>query len=120
MSWPSAEAQGRMAAHGYCRNLAQVAGGRGGEVLTHELFSLSVNPLNTTALTVICKPEAPPAPQEILACPRFKTPLEEIGNMLYSPEALVAYPVMGEIPCLRIENGILAGKFKEVMVGVSG
>ena len=35
--------------------------------------------------------------------------------MLYSDEALVVYPIIGGIPCLRIENGIYASKYEEVM-----
>jgi hypothetical protein len=28
---------------------------------------------------------------------------------------LVAYPILGGIPCLRIENGIFASKYQKVM-----
>jgi uncharacterized protein YbaR (Trm112 family) len=37
----------------------------------------------------------------------------EIGGMLFSPEALVVYPIVGGIPCLRIQNGIFASKYEE-------
>jgi uncharacterized protein YbaR (Trm112 family) len=35
--------------------------------------------------------------------------------MLFSPEGMVVYPIVNGIPCLKIENGILASKYKEVV-----
>ena len=67
-------------------------------------------------LTVI--PKAEPcegALPYVLACPSFKTSLQEIGDMFFSPEAGVVYPVVGGIPCLRIENVIFASKYQEVI-----
>lgn len=109
-------AKERMDAHGYCKNLPGYAESLGYEVLEHKLFPLTINPLNPTALTIIRKNNAGDTPvPNILACPKFKTPLLEIGQMLFSPEALVVYPVIGGIPCLRIENGVFASKFQEIM-----
>jgi uncharacterized protein YbaR (Trm112 family) len=34
--------------------------------------------------------------------------------MFYSPEALVVYPVIGGIPCLREDNGVFASSYKEI------
>jgi len=110
------EARRRMDSHGYCKNLKGIADSMGYNVLEHQLFPFTSNPLNPTAITIIKKGEDAIPPSHILACPKFKTPLEEIGNMLFSPEALVVYPIVGGIPCLRIENGIFASKYKEVMV----
>ena len=109
------EARRRMDSHGYCKNLKGIADSLGYDVLEHKLFPFTSNPLNPTAITIIKKGEDAVPPSHILACPKFKTPLEEIGNMLFSPEALVVYPIVGGIPCLRIENGIFASKYKEVM-----
>lgn len=108
------EARRRMDAHGYCRGLRATAEGLGLQVLRHELFPFTANPLNPTAITVIRKETAAPPPGHFLACPRYGTPLEEIGGMLFSPEALAVYPVVGGIPCLRIENGIFASRYREV------
>lgn len=111
----SAEAQQRMEAHGYCRNLPGIARALGYDVQRHSLFPLSVNPLNPTAMTIIRKGDDGAAAAHVLACPQFKTPLQEIDHMLFSAEALRAYPIVGGIPCLRLENGILASKYEEVM-----
>lgn len=108
------EARQRMESHGYCRNLPGIAGSLSFEVLEHRLFPYTSNPLNPTALTVIRKAgDGVPAPG-FFACPKYKTPLKEMGGMLFSPEALVVYPVIGGIPCLRIENGIFASKYEEM------
>lgn len=109
------EARARMDVHGYCRNIRATCESLGHDVLTHELFPCSVNPLNPTAITIIAKESGGPTPSHILACPRFKTPLLELGGMMFSREALTVYPVLGGVPCLRIENGILASKFEEIV-----
>lgn len=111
------EARRRMDSHGYCKNLLGFAESEGYNVLEHQLFPFTSNPLNPTAITIIKKDEDTVPPSHVLACPKFKTPLEEIGAMLFSPEALVVYPIVGGIPCLRIENGIFASKYKEFMAG---
>lgn len=102
----------RMDSHGYCRQLKTTAEALGYRVLEHELFPFSANPLNPTAWTLIQKNNPPPrARQDVLACPRYKTPLERIGNVYFSPEALTVYPIIGGIPCLRVENGIIASHY---------
>lgn len=111
----SEEARQRMDSHGYCKNLKEISHSLGYEVLKHELFPYTSNPLNPTALTIISKQSDTELPSDIFACPKFKTPLKKFDNALYSPEALVAYPILGGIPCLRIENGIFASKYQKVM-----
>lgn len=112
----NAQARKRMELHGYCKNLRGKAEDLGYKVLLHKLFPFTSNPLNPTAITIIEKQVDSVLPSYILACPKFRTPLEQIGGMLFSPEALVVYPIVGGIPCLRIENGIFASKYEEVMV----
>ncbi|MBC7949305.1 MAG: methyltransferase domain-containing protein [Chitinophagaceae bacterium] len=109
------EARRRMDTHGYCKNLKGIASSLGYDVLDHKLFPFTPNPLNPTALTIIHKDKDGDIPSSVLACPKLKTPLKEVGGMLYSPEALVVYPSIGGIPCLRIENGIIASKYEEVL-----
>jgi len=78
--------------------------------------SLSGQQSSSTAVyRIIRKGNDAELPVNVLACPRFKTPLKKVGGMLFSPEALVVYPIVGCIPCLRIENGILASKYEEVI-----
>ncbi|APB35047.1 hypothetical protein GlitD10_2704 [Gloeomargarita lithophora Alchichica-D10] len=56
------------------------------------------------------------SPTHTLACPEFKTPLQAVGNMLFSPEALTVYPILAGIPCLRVENAIVASKYQEFVM----
>ncbi len=111
----SDEARRRMDAHGYCKNLAGTSESLGYTVIEHTLFPVTSNPLNPTALTIIKKGERASSSSHVLACPKYKTPLEEVGGMMFSPEALVVYPIIGGIPCLRIENGVFASKYLEIM-----
>jgi ubiquinone/menaquinone biosynthesis C-methylase UbiE len=108
------EARRRMDFHGYCKNIKGTAEALGYGVLTHKVFPFVSNPLNPTAITIIQKEVKAGLPANILACPKFKTPLKRIGGMLFSAEALVVYPIVGGIPCLRIENGIFASKYQEI------
>lgn len=108
------QARQRMERLGYCRDLAATCGRLGYEVVKHELFPLTANPLNPTGITVIRKSAADSRPAHVLACPKFGTPLRDMGGMLYSPEALAVYPVLGGIPCLRPESAIIASKYPEL------
>ncbi|MCK5092066.1 MAG: methyltransferase domain-containing protein [Gammaproteobacteria bacterium] len=106
----SQEAKDRMNSHGFCKGINEIAKRKGYQVIKHELFPESYNPLNPTAITIIKKCTNKKS-DFVLACPKYKTPLIEKNGMLFSPEALVVYPVIENIPCLRIENGILASSF---------
>jgi len=110
-------AKRRMELHGYCKNIKGIAFSLGYDILQHQPFDFTISdPLNPSALTIIRKPDGNETPQHILACPKFKTPLQNIGNMLFSPEGLVVYPIIGGIPCLRIENGVFASKYEEMIL----
>lgn len=111
----SEEARTRMERHGYCRNIAETCERLGYRVLKHELFPLCQNPLNPTVVTIIEK-DAGDRPEKgsLLVCPRTKTPLERIGDVYYSAESMLAYPIILGVPCLRRRNGILATKYPAV------
>jgi len=110
------EARKRMEFHGYCKDLQKKSISLGYDVQEHKLFPHSSNKMNPTAITIIRKRDTGNACNSTpMACPKFKTPLKKMHGMLYSPEALVVYPIIGDIPCLRIENGIIASKFEELL-----
>jgi ubiquinone/menaquinone biosynthesis C-methylase UbiE len=113
----SNEAKQRMDTHGYCKNLVGVAQQLGWNVIEHKLFPYTANPLNPTALTIIQKQpeEVDTEVANVFACPKFKVTLTKIGEMYFSPEALCVYPVLADIPCLRLENAIIASHFPEIM-----
>ncbi len=110
------EARQRMDHHGYCRNLKGVAESLGDSVLAHEPFPHIANPLNPTAIAIIAKSQSAGSRQSsfVLACPKTKSPLDDLGGALFSAEALTVYPGIGGIACLRAENGILASKYLDM------
>lgn len=109
------EARQRMESHGYCRDLEGTARSLGYDVLDHRLFPYSATQLNPTALTIIRKTVKEEDVPHTFVCPKWKTPLQEVDGMLFSPDALAIYPVIAGIPCLRIENAIVASKYRKVM-----
>ncbi|KGK41841.1 methyltransferase type 11 [Nitrincola sp. A-D6] len=110
----NANAKERMNKHGYCRNIKETCYELGYNVIKHELFPISTNPLNPTGITIIEKNSDINNSAEIFACPIYKTPLEKIEGNYYSEDALSVYPSLLGIPCLRIENKIIASKYKEL------
>ena len=107
--------QKRMDSHGYCKRLKETAEELGYEVLEHKLLEFTASLDNPTAMIIIRKNLESSPVSEVFACPRFKTPLQKIADIWYSPEALSVYPVIGDIPCLRVDNAILASKYPEFM-----
>ncbi len=101
----------RMESHGYCRNLRASAESLGYRVVEHERFPFSANPANPTSWTLIRKDGTSPVAREVLACPRFKTPLQKLGDVYYSHDSLTAYPIVMGVPCLRVESGIVASHY---------
>ncbi|MFY0642733.1 MAG: methyltransferase domain-containing protein [Bermanella sp.] len=107
------EIKKRMDQHGYCKNISNISKELGYNVVKHELFPHSANPMNPTAITIIKKEYKGSMPSSILACPKFKTPLEKINGALYSHEGLSVYPIIDNIPCLKIKHSIFASKYEE-------
>ena len=121
------KAKARMDHHGYCKNLPGVAKSLGYEVTEHSLITCSATPINPSAITVIKKADhmstgdrktadAKDSGVNVFACPKTHTPLVQGDGVLYSPESLTAYPIIGGIPCLRTENGVLASRYEELVV----
>lgn len=106
------DAKKRMDHYGYCKNLFSIAKSLGYNILKHEIFPFYTNPLNPSAIIIIKKQTDRSAEHNYFACPEFKTPLIEHEHAFYSPEALSLYPKIDQIPCLRIQNRILASQFE--------
>ena len=107
------EGKQRMERHGYCRGIRQTCHELGFNLVEHRLFACQMSSVNPTALTIVEKPATSPPVAELLACPRYKTPLLRRGDVYFSPEALAVYPILAGIPCLRVENAIVASKWPE-------
>ncbi|MEF2968098.1 methyltransferase domain-containing protein [Paenibacillus sp. M1] len=115
-------AKQRMLSHGYVTNLYQTAKDLGYDVIEHKLFDVSLNPLNPTGLMVIRKREEDSVFQEKnvvshLCCPLTKTPIRRMKSAYYSPESMLAYPIIDGIPCLLPQNAIVATHFMDFFQG---
>jgi len=109
------EARKRMEHHGYVRGLKETAERLGYTVTEHRLFDHIINPLNPTGLTIIARnPQAAPA-TPAFRCPVTGAQLEKKADCYYASESLLAYPIVGGIPCLLPENGILASHFNTLL-----
>jgi len=111
----SEESRQRMDSHGYCKNLKSEAANLGFNIVKHEPFPINSNPLNPISATVISKMNNDQLPESVYACPKFKTPLIKRNDAYFSEDALVAYPILDGIPCLRIENGIFASRYLDTV-----
>lgn len=109
------EGKRRMEQFGYCRKLPQTCTELGFDVVDHGPVKHPTNLLNPTARTIVRKRQCVPVASQEFACPQFKTPLQLLGDAWYSPEALSVYPILGNIPCLRSENAIVAGTWPDVV-----
>ncbi len=109
-----AAARKRMIEQGYITNLYSSAVELGFNIIEHRLFDNTLYPLNPTGLMIIRKNEAEksrnsPGP----CCPVTKTELLHCNGALYSPESMLAYPVIDNIPCLMSRYAVVATKLLE-------
>jgi ubiquinone/menaquinone biosynthesis C-methylase UbiE len=114
----SDEAKARMTRHGYVRNLGNYAIELGYEVITDEPFKIFINELNPTGLTIIKKSENNLSNEINFICPITKSILSAHGNVFFSSECGLMYPVINGIPCL-MENsatlGLHFGEFNKIL-----
>lgn len=110
----SKEAQERMKRLGYVTGLKAKSEQLGMRVVKHELFPVTANPLNPTVITIIEKNPAAASATPILACPRYRETLQLHADSLYSSGSMRAYPMILGIPCLRMEDGIVASQYEVV------
>lgn len=108
----SEEAKNRMKEHGYITNLYQTALDLNYNVIEYRLFDVSANLLNPTGLLIISK-EGKEETLEPFCCPITKTDILINEDSYYSPESLLAYPIISGIPCLLAQNAIVATKYMD-------
>ena len=106
------KAKERMLKHGYVTKLRSTADDLGYEVISHRLFHPTSNPLNPTGLMVIRKENAENNLASF-ACPITKEVLALTKGVYFSKKALLAYPIIDQIPCLLTQNAIVATHFLE-------
>lgn len=107
------EAKDRMKKNGYVTNLYKTAIDLGYDVVRYELFIPTFNPLNPTGLLIIRKEESESFNSAQFVCPITHSLLSKMKSAYYSEDALLAYPILDEIPCLIPENSIVASHFSD-------
>ena len=115
----SPEARARMESHGYCRGLVSIAQARGWKVARHELFKGGNSPQNPTGLILIEKNSLPTTTQPRYACPTYRTPMERYTDCFYSTKSMLAYPILGGVPCLRSDHAIVASQYLQNTSGMA-
>ena len=106
----SAEARERMDKLGYARALPEILKRLGHPARLVERWPHNANPLNKAALIVVDK-----APAGAQNEPRFVSPISgrdlvERKDCWHCPEDGHAFPIIAGIPCLTMDNAVLASK----------
>lgn len=96
----------------YVKGLPSVLEGLGCAPKRLERWELDANPENQAALIVVEKhPEQPQSSIEFIS-PISGRPLVRKNDCWFCPEDGHAFPVISGIPCLLVDNGILASKLE--------
>lgn len=106
------EQRARMKFHGYVTNLFETAKQLGYKILTYELYGISGNPLNPTGLMIIEK-NADQSVAQPFCDPLTHTPLQVKGNVYFSEDSLLSYPIVCGVPCLMKDYAVITTKLSE-------
>ena len=110
----SEETRARTLEHGYVQDLGRHASELGFKAVEHRLVEPCANPRNQTALLVLEKdPRAAPRDTVELVSPVSKGALVARSDHMYAESDLLAFPLIGGIPCLRPEQGVVATRFAD-------
>lgn len=109
----SAEGRARMERLGYVRGLPATLERLGHRSRRVERWPHNSNPLNEAALIVVDA-----ASEEVQIEPHFVSPISgrdliERANCWFCPDDGHAFPIIAGIPCLTVENAVLASKLGE-------
>jgi len=96
----------------YVKNLPEVAESLGYKIVKYEPFGVDSNPMNPAAVLVIKKDEMT-AEGNPLCCPVTGKDIELVGNAYYAKDALLSYPVLNGVPCLKKNFAIVTAKMYE-------
>ena len=100
----------RIERHRYVKGIPDVLEELGANVVKYERWGIDVNRSNEAALIVVQLSESKPGPEHILVSPVSGRPLQKLRDCLFCPDDGHAFPVVQDIPCLFVENAILASK----------
>jgi hypothetical protein len=109
----SAEARARMERLGYVRGLPAALERLGHPARRVERWKYNSNPLNEAALIIVDKPAARGKTEFHFISPISGGKLIERKDCWFCPEDGHAFPVVAGIPCLTMENALLASKLDQ-------
>lgn len=109
------EARSRMEHHGYITRLYESAVELGYTIIRHELLQNLMDPMNPTGIIVIEKKQNGGKNKEdnIFCDSILKEELQMGKNECYCEKSMLAYPIIGGVPCLLADNAIVATKYNE-------
>lgn len=105
-------ARRRMDKHRYVKGLKKAAEDLEAEVLDYRLLEYCANPLNPSGVLLLGKRQKKDESTESIQwiCPLTGAPLTDHGDLWFSGEVGIAYPVLRGIPMLRPEHAIFASR----------
>ena len=103
----SSPAQARMTEHGYVRGLKDAASSISAAILDYRLLPYSSNPLNPSGVIILGGVSGTHSSDQVWRCPLTGAPLMDLGDVFYSSEVGIGYPVVRQVPMLRPEHGIV-------------
>jgi SAM-dependent methyltransferase len=109
----SAEAQARMGHHGYVTGLEKHCLSLPGKVKYFGLLKNYGSHLNPSGVIVIeknCNANQKLPSEFGFSCPITGSPLDDLGDILFTRNYGLAYPVLRGIPLLRLEHAVVASK----------
>jgi hypothetical protein len=106
------EGRRRMDSLGYVKGLPATIEALGGRIIDRLAVRNVANPLNPT-LALVCVPPRPRAATLATGaiawtCPATGTALQWRETCFFSPQSLLAYPVLEGVPLLRVEHAVMA------------
>ena len=104
----------RMDYHGYIKGLKETAEELGYNVIRYERFPVDENSDNPSAIMIIKKDSIEEKIDNPICCPITKTPVKQLGNVYYSDESMLAYPIINGVACLTSENAVVATKMEKL------
>lgn len=107
----------RMDSLGYVKNIAGAARSIGLEVVRQELLGADQNPLNPAAAIILKKCDTSHDNKEYdsesaLCCPITRTTLKKIGQVYYSEESMLSYPIINGVASLLDTSAVVTTKLK--------
>lgn len=111
----SEEAKKRMEHHGYVTCLYEMAKELGYTIVKYELLKNLLDVMNPTGVLVIEKKKDITKYEEdnIFCDPVLKKNIRIGKNEYYCEKSMLAYPVILGVPCLLIDNAVVATKYDE-------